>query len=554
MQDESLFDVVQIGYGPVSQVLALMLARQGHRIAVVERWKEPYVLPRAVCIDHEAARILRAIGLGEGLDRVSQPAPLYQWFNADWEELLSIDWGLDDSVSGGPGVNFVHQPSLETEFRAEVRKLPNVELHLGWELAGFTEHGDHVEVELQEFEGTRTRTLKTHYLVGADGANSLVRETLGIPREDRGFQADWLIADMELNPGVTLDIPACGQYCNPERPTTIVPGGVHDGRICRRWEFMRLPGETREDLQNETHVWNLLTPWVKPEQADLVRHAIYTFRALIAETWRRGRVLLAGDAAHTMPPFMGQGMCAGIRDAWNLSWKLDAVLRDRASAKLLDTYTVERKPHVSGVIDGSIYLGKIICIADPAEAAERDRAFKSGTAETLPPFPHLTTGLLARGADDAPALMAGLLSPHATVRWQGREGRWDQVVGLGFCVIVRDAEFSELLRPDQLRALEDLGAHAVGVAAEPHGDCAVDVTGKYGAFLEEHGAAAMITRPDFYIFGGVAEARDLAGLVDQLLAALADNGVQVPAEAGAGEHRQGDQKQPAQARQDVSAA
>ena len=232
LSDENVFDVVQIGYGPVSQVLALMLARAGHRVAVVERYSEPYVLPRAVCIDHEAARILRAIGLGEGLDRVSQPGPLYQWFNAEWEELLCIDW-TKGSVSGGPEVNFVHQPSLEAEFRAKIPELPNVELNLGWELNGFAEQGDHVEVRVAKVGTGEARSLRARYLIGADGANSLVRETLGIGQEDRGFRADWLIADMELHPGVTLDIQECGQYCNPERPTTIVPGGMHDGRVCR---------------------------------------------------------------------------------------------------------------------------------------------------------------------------------------------------------------------------------------------------------------------------------------------------------------------------------
>ena len=218
------YDVVQIGYGPVSQVLALMLGRLGYRVAVVERWTEPYVLPRAVCIDHEAARILHAIGLGEGLAKVSQPAPAYQWFNAAWEKLLSIDWSAE-SISGGPEVNFVHQPSLEAEFRAEVSRLANVDLLLGWEFVGQTDHGDYVEVSLRAVEGTATRTLRSRFLIGADGANSAVRESLGIGREDRGFQADWLIADMKLKPGVTLDIPDCGQYCNPARPTTIVPGG-----------------------------------------------------------------------------------------------------------------------------------------------------------------------------------------------------------------------------------------------------------------------------------------------------------------------------------------
>ncbi len=515
-----MHDVVQIGYGPVSQVLALMLARQGHRVAVVERWSEPYTLPRAVCIDHEAARMLHAIGLGDGLARVSQPAPLHQWFNAQWEELLCLDWGKG-SVSGGPEVNFVHQPSLEAEFRVKVREQPSVELNLGWELASFTDHGDHVEVRLQESKGARTRTLRTRYLVGVDGANSMVREALGIGQEDIGFQADWLVVDMKLNPGVKLDIPDCGQYCNPERPTTMVPGGVQDGQVCRRWEFMRLPGETREALQDEAHVWKLLERWVQPGQAELVRHTTYTFRSLVAETWRKGRVLIAGDAAHTMPPFMGQGMCAGIRDAWNLSWKLDRILRGQAGDKLLDSYAAERKPHVKGVINAAVHLGRIICIADPAEAAKRDRAFKTGTARPFPPFPHLTAGLVSQ---DAP--MAGLLSPHGTVRWRGREGRWDDVVGLGFCVVLRDADPADVLRPDQMRALAGLGAHVVGISAAPQGGLVVSADGKYGAFLDAHGAAGMVMRPDYYIFGGVSEARGLAGLVDELLAALAENGIQ----------------------------
>ena len=525
MQHETMHDVVQIGYGPVSQVLALMLGRQGHRVAVVERWSEPYSLPRAVCIDHEAARMLHAIGVGDGLARVSRPAPLYQWFNAEWEELLCLDWSAD-SISGGPEVNFVHQPSLEAEFRTKVREQPSVELNLGWELEGFTDHGNHVEVRLQELQGARTRTLRTRYLVGVDGANSMVRESLGIGREDIGFQADWLVVDMKLHPGVKLDIPDCGQYCNPERPTTMVPGGVQDGRVCRRWEFMRLPGETREELQDEAHVWELLGKWVRPDQAELVRHTIYTFRSLVAETWRKGRVLIAGDAAHTMPPFMGQGMCAGIRDAWNLSWKLDRILRGEAGDELLDSYTAERKPHVNGVIDAAVYLGRVICIADPAEAAERDQAFKTGTAEPFPPFPHLTAGLIAQGAP-----MAGLLSPHGTVRWRGREGRWDDVVGLGFCVVLRDADPADVLRPDQMRALAGLGAHVVGISAAPRGDLVVDIDGKYGAFLDIHSSAALVIRPDFYIFGGALDASSLPVLVDALLAALEGSGFRLPAEA-----------------------
>ena len=516
------YDVVQIGYGPVSQVMALMLGRLGYRVAVAERWTEPYALPRAVCIDHEAARILHAIGLGEGLARVSQPAPAYQWFNAAWEELLSINWSAE-SISGGPEVNFVHQPSLETEFRAEVSRLANVDLLLGWEFVCQTDHGDHVEVSLRAVEGMATRTLRSRFLIGADGANSAVRESLGIGREDRGFQADWLIADMKLKPGVTLDIPDCGQYCNPDRPTTIVPGGRQGGRIFRRWEFMRLPHESREALADEAHVWGLLSAWVRPDQAELVRHAIYTFRSLVADTWRRGRVLLAGDAAHIMPPFMGQGMCAGIRDAWNLCWKLDAILRGQAGLALLDSYTAERKPHASAVIDASIYLGRIICIADPAEAAARDKAFRNGTAEQPPPFPHLSAGLLGRDAT------AGLLCPHGRVRWQGREGRWDEVVGTGFCIAVFDADPGARLSAGQRAALDALGIKVIGLSEEPGCDTTVDVDGKYAAFFRQHGIAGCIMRPDFYVFSGVSRAADLADAVAAFLAALGEHGVHVAA-------------------------
>jgi 3-(3-hydroxy-phenyl)propionate hydroxylase/flavoprotein hydroxylase len=243
--------------------------------------------------------------------------------------------------------------------------------------------------------------------------------------------------------------------------------------------------------------------------------------------------MIAGDAAHVMPPFMGQGMCAGIRDAWNLSWKLDALLRGRAHDALLDTYTAERKPHVTAVIDASVYLGRIICIADHAEAAARDQTFKSGTAEPLPPFPHLTAGLLARNADETTRPMVGLLSPHGTVRLRTHEGRWDEVVGQGFTVVVRDADPAKLLRPDQLRALETIGGHALCLTNGRGGERVVDVDGRFGDFFKAHGAAGMIVRPDFYVFGGVAASDDLPDLVDNLLAELAASGVHVSAVAQA---------------------
>ena len=268
--DTPFYDVVQIGYGPVSEIMALALARQGRKIAVFERWSERFMLPRAVCIDHELYRVLSALGMSKQLPLVSHAGPQYRWFNAEWKQLLAIDWSAE-SISGGPEVNFVHQPTLEKMFEDVVQAYPNVDLHLGWEAIEATQTADYAQLVVRDVATGETRTVRSKYLIGADGANSLVRQAIGSTQEDRGFEADWLVIDVLPNQGVTLDIPPAAQYCNPLRPTTIVPAGVKDGRYFRRWEFMRLPHDTRDDLEHEHVAWDLLAPWVRRDQATIVR-------------------------------------------------------------------------------------------------------------------------------------------------------------------------------------------------------------------------------------------------------------------------------------------
>ena len=346
-----------------------------------------------------------------------------------------------------------------------------------------------------------------------------MREAIGGGREDKGFEADWLVIDVLPNEGVTLDIPAAAQYCNPERPTTIVPAGVREGRYFRRWEFMRLPHETAAELENEERAWQLLEPWVQRDQAVMVRHKVYTFRSLLANQWRNGRLLIAGDAAHVMPPFMGQGMCAGLRDDWNLAWKLALVLEGRADARLLDTYQVERRPHASDVIDLSMYLGKVICVPDPARARERDEAFFSGKAPPPPAFPHLTAGIL-RGAPDA---AAGLLSPHGRVRCGAIEGRFDDVAGTGFVLISRSRRALASLGEAALQAIRQLGARTaviVPAGADTGTQGWEDLDGKFLSFMEQHGIETMLVRPDFYLYGAVGAGEDPQALLTDCAADL----------------------------------
>jgi 2-polyprenyl-6-methoxyphenol hydroxylase-like FAD-dependent oxidoreductase len=526
-----IHDVIQVGYGPVSECLALMLGRQGRSVAICERWQTRYPLPRAVCIDHEIHRVLWANGMGSTMPKVAQSGPLYQWFNADWRELLVIDWSAP-SISGGPEVNFVHQPTLEEGLDEAVAQLPTVDRHLGWEVVGVRQDEQLAHVDIADVQTGEKKTISARYVIGCDGANSIVREAIGGGLEDRGFEADWLVIDVLLKEGVTIEqlgIPAAGQYCNPIRPTTIVPAGVREGRVFRRWEFMRLPGERPEDMEAEGRVWELLRPWAGPERVELVRHKIYNFRSLIAKRWRYGRLLIAGDAAHVMPPFMGQGMCSGLRDAWNLAWKLGLILDGKATDILLDTYQRERQPHVGQITDISIYLGRIICMPDPEEAAARDAAFLGGSAPPPPPFPQLTDGLLHRDRDGKLAEGAGLLAPHVHLFGRGDRSRLDEVAGVGeFSIIARGFDPAMKIEPRLRHALAFVGTSYVALGSTDGIRGFEDLDGRLDAFLDHHGWAAVIVRPDFYVYGGAANAAALENLVRDLLAGLENAGLSLP--------------------------
>ena len=351
-------DIAIVGYGPVGNALAILLAQLGRRVVVLERWPEPYPLPRAVHFDHEVGRIFQACGIGDEIRAISEPAAVYEWRNAAGTTLLRF--GREgDGPSGWPASSMVNQPAIERLLDERARTL-GVEVRRGVEVTRVDQRDDHVVVG-----GAEGPILSASYVIGCDGANSTVRTRLDLPVTDLGFFYDWLIVDVILDEPRVFD-PINLQICDPARPTTVVSGGP--GR--RRWEFMKLPDESLDELHDEQRAWELLEPWdVHPGNARLERHAVYTFNARYAEAWRAGRVLIAGDAAHLMPPFAGQGLCSGLRDAANLAWKLDLALDGRAAPALLDSYESERMPSARAAIEFSIELGKVICVPDPAEAA-----------------------------------------------------------------------------------------------------------------------------------------------------------------------------------------
>lgn len=491
-------DVTIVGCGPVGIVLAILLAQRGRTVTILERWREPYPMPRAVHFDDEVARILQACGVGDGLGRISEPADIYEWCNSDRTTLVRFG-RKGPGGSGWPASSMFNQPALEALLEARARELPTIDLRRGVEVAGLDQDDDGVTVSAVAPDG-RVVAVRSRYAVGCDGANSTVRGLVGLPMHDLGYFYDWLIVDVILNEPRVFD-PINLQVCDPARPTTVVSGGP--GR--RRWEFMRLPDEDIADLNNVEAAWRLLAAWdVTPDNAVLERHAVYTFNARYAETWRRDRVFLAGDAAHLMPPFAGQGMCSGLRDAINLAWKLDLALGGDTSAELLDSYTEERLPSARAVIELSMELGKIICVPDPVEAAARDELMSAAVtddATAIPPPPFLAGALLP--ADDP---VAGHLFVQGNVASGGGRCRFDDVHGVGWRLVTIDDQPIEPASPLAVW-FGSIGGSIIAV------DPADDVDGTYVDWFAAHGATWALQRPDFHVHG---VAPDAAGATELL--------------------------------------
>lgn len=520
-------DVLIVGYGPVGQVLAIQLAQKGWDVTVVERWPEPYTLPRAVAFDGEAARILAAIGISGSFDEIGESSRDYTVENAAGQTLFRLDV-QDNGRYGWPDSTSMYQPGLEAALAERGRAFPNLHVHRGYEAVRLADRGDRVELLAVSQNTSSQLALKAKWVVGCDGANSFVRESLGTTFTDFGFNYDWLVCDVVLNEPRVFS-PNNLQLADPVRPRVAVSAGPEH----RRWEFMRMPGETMEEFNTEETAWRLLGLCdISPDMATLKRFTAYTFQARMADSWRSGRIMLAGDSAHLMPPFAGQGMCSGFRDAANLAWKLDLVLSGRADDGLLDSYTVERRAHVRNAITMSVNLGKAICMTDAKAAADRDtmmiaaRERGMGAARPQTVLESLADGFLHRDQAGTRVAPAGRLTPQGRVARGETTGLFDEVAGLGF-VLLTEERPELLLEADQLAFLGEAGVRLVQLlpagtpSARAGGDAVVDVDGVHLPYLRELGAAGALVRPDWYLFGAARDRAGLGALVDDLRSRLA---------------------------------
>lgn len=520
------YDVAIVGFGPVGQAAANLLGKRGFRVAVFEIATSVYNLPRAAHFDGEVMRIWQSVGLAEATMGACAPIPGVRFVNGKGDVLFGFDAPQRMTSSGWFAGYLFYQPDLEQALQDGVARFDNVDVFAGHEVLTIAQDDSSVELNVRDLELGKERTVVADYLWGCDGARSLTRRAAGIELEDLGFDQPWLVIDTLLKRDVDLPLHPT-QICDPERPTTFIPSaGNH-----RRWEFMLMPGDDPEQMPDFANVWKLLERWITPDDAELIRATVYTFHALIAKSYHNGRIFIAGDAAHQMPPFLGQGMCAGVRDVANLVWKLDLVHKGIARPSVFDTYYEERAPHVRRIIQNAVETGRIIQTTDRSVAEARDRMFaaQKATVDGESPkaggldltLPGLTGGLLARtGVGSA----AGGQFPQTLVERDGRPGRLDEVLGNGFAIIAGPDD-SRVISEEAQEAWAFLSPQYVQVLPPTAGgrslERVITVRDREGLVLDwlrRNGTA--VVRPDRYVYGAAKKASELITLAESMRSAL----------------------------------
>jgi 2-polyprenyl-6-methoxyphenol hydroxylase-like FAD-dependent oxidoreductase len=514
-----MHDVIIVGYGPTGMLAAVKLGRAGHKVAVIERYKTLYNLPRVGIVHDDILRMFQEIGIVENIKPATHFLPIYELANKG--KILLSNAVQPEATHGWPEFISIYQPAFEAELDKVAKSLPTVDVMQGCKAIGIEPHPNSVVVSVED-EAGRRQEIEGRYLIGCDGGNSFVRSALDIQFEFLGFDQDWLVIDARMKRKPRPDLPMLRQFCEPDQPGMTMQMGAHH----RRWSFMIFPDESAEEAVKTESVWKRLArpEGGGPDDFELIRVASYKFTSQLAQKWRVGRAFLAGDAAHLMPPFLAQGMCSGFRDAYNLSWKLDLVLKGIATPALLDTYETERAPNARATIIESARVGQNVIERDPEKAKERDARLLAMQAElerargqkALIAFrvPGFSEGFVAHAGDGVHG--AGDAFPQGVVRSKGSDALFDDIAGRDFLIVARNADPASALPPADLAFWRSIGGRLIALGTGG----VEDAEGRYSNLMDEYGCDVIVKRPDHYIFGACPRVSDLPSLIADLRAQL----------------------------------
>ncbi len=505
---DKVYDVAIVGFGPSGAVAAGLLGAQGLSTFVCDKSREVYEMPRAFALDHEIMRVFQQLGIEQEVLAYTEPFTPSEFYGVDGQ-LIKRFTTVDPPypLAHVPSLVFT-QPLVERVLRAHVQSLPTVDVALGCELQSLVQDARGVTLHLRDDKGSETQVsqVRARYLLACDGAVSLVRNAVGIELQDLGFDQAWLVVDLLVNAQGLSKLPRTSvQYCEPERPCTYLIGPKNH----RRWEISINDGEDPSMVATPDGTWKLLSRWIAPEDGTLWRQASYRFHALVTDQWRVGRVFVAGDAAHQQPPFLGQGMCQGIRDVANLSWKLGAVLRSEAADSLLDSYGLERKAHVTELTTRIKAIGQLVGERDVVKARARDAQLLAdcgGVVKSVPRQnvqPALQAGLLSVQAHTA----RGAIFPQPWILQASKRVRLDAITGSGWRLVRwlgaasnddADALFesSKAALRLQLRTVRIVNA----LCGEPATNALCEADGVLERWFAQHQCVAALVRPDHYVY------------------------------------------------------
>ena len=397
---------------------------------------EPTDLPRAVGLDGETLRAFQRLGLADEVSELCQPpreSDEIHFTNSRREKIF----GSDLSTIGPNGwrdILFFDQPEFEAALRRIVANNDRINVRLGQTVSAISQDADGVSV-IATAKSTSTESKhRAKFAIGCDGASSFVRQAIGVGWQSLGYDRDWLVLDIIQGPHAHLPL-ATMQICDPARLASYIC--VKDPN--RRWEFQLLEGESREEMESPAKIRELLAPWTAPENYEIKRSAVYQFHAATADAWQVGRIFLAGDAAHQTPPFLGQGLNAGFRDAVNLGWKIPLVLAQVCDESLLESYSVERDPHARELVDRAVSVGKLMETLAAREAGLPDpHPPESINIDIAGPLvPPMRTGCFVPGQLTSDQRVGELFHQPTVLDDDGDVQRLDEYLGGGFCLVGR---------------------------------------------------------------------------------------------------------------------